>query len=400
MSSVCLIIPPSPFLGDEKRQPPLGILYVAAGMERAGQRVELVDLRGVTKPLWEGLIPKRKSYGITATTPEYPQALAIARMLKRRGSCTVTLGGVHATALPNAIDRIFDCVFIGEYELGSDVDSIPYPARHLLPRESFVSDKLCRAGEAATTVVASRGCAFDCSFCSSKSMWGRHVRYRSVENVVAELRLLRDDYGIHQVRFHDDTLTLNRRWMLDFCEALKFEGIHWRAATRVDRAERELLVAMRDAGCYELAFGVEDPDQRVLDLHNKGIKSESIYEALATAQEVGIETRIYLMIGLPGQDEHTAKRLIKFIEDVNPTAADLSTFVPFPGSDVYRNPGKYGIHINGTDWGDYVFTRGLYGSEAEKDFIFRHDILSNESLKAQRKIVLDHIKARKLVLNA
>jgi hypothetical protein len=92
--------------------------------------------------------------------------------------------------------------------------------------------------------------------------------------------------------------------------------------------------------------------------------------------------------------------LIDFIERVEPTVADLSTFVPFPGSDVYNNPAKYGITLKYTPWDDYVFTRGLYGDELSKDFIYQHDKLSNESLKQQRKEILDHIKKRHIELKA
>lgn len=399
-NSIVLIIPPSPFLGDEKRQPPLGILYVAAYMEKCGLNVRIADLRGVKDGAWLDLIPACDRYGITATTPEYPFAVGIAMLLKGLyRDCHITLGGVHGSALPKTIERpLFDTVVIGEGDGTAPLDERPFPARHLLPRESFVSSKLCEAGEDATTVMVSRGCAFDCSFCSSKAMWGRKVRYRSVGNVISELQMLKDDYGIHQIRFHDDTMTVNKPWIMEFCKAMKPLNIRWRAATRVDHSSPDMLQAMFDAGCYELAYGIEDPDQGVLDLNNKWVKTKDIYKAIATAKRIGYKIRLYLMIGLPGQGEGTSKRLIDFINRVSPDVADLSTFVPFPGSDVYNNPDKYGVKLLDIPWDDYVFTRGLYGNECEKDFIYIHDKLSNESLKRQRREVLDFIKKRSLAL--
>jgi radical SAM superfamily enzyme YgiQ (UPF0313 family) len=386
-------------LGDEKRQPPLGILYVAACMERQGIGVEVADLRSVPGPEWMDRLPECGRYGITATTPEYPYAVGIAMLLKSRNSgCDVMLGGAHATAMHGETDSVFDRSHIGGYEDGGDMDDIPFPARHLLPRESFISPKLCESGEDATTVMVSRGCAFKCSFCSSQAMWGRNVRYRSVGNVIKELQLLKDEYGVKQIRFHDDTMTINKPWIMEFCREMGKLGLRWRAATRVDRSSADMLQAMFDAGCYEMAYGIEDPDQNVLDINNKGIKTKDIYKALATAKRIGLKTRLYLMIGLPGQDKHTASRLIDFIDRVEPTVADLSTFVPFPGSDVYNNPTKYGIRLLDTPWDDYVFTRGLYGDECNKDFIYEHDKLSNDSLKRQRKEVLDYIKKRRLAL--
>jgi anaerobic magnesium-protoporphyrin IX monomethyl ester cyclase len=229
-------------------------------------------------------------------------------------------------------------------------------------------------------------------------MWGRNVRYRSVGNVIEELQLLKNDYGVKQIRFHDDTMTINKPWIMEFCREMGKLGLRWRAATRVDRSSADMLQAMFDAGCYEMAYGIEDPDQTVLDINNKGVKTKDIYKALATAKRIGFKTRLYLMIGLPGQDENTSRRLIDFIDRVEPTVADLSTFVPFPGSDVFNNPHKYGIILNNTPWDDYVFTRGLYGDETDKDFIYQHDKLSNGSLKRQRKEVLDYIKTRRLAL--
>jgi radical SAM superfamily enzyme YgiQ (UPF0313 family) len=404
--SIVLIIPPSPFLGDEKRQPPLGILYVAAYLEQQRLNVRIIDLRSVPSSGWMDKIPVCGRYGITATTPEYPYAVLIAEGLKLRDKmmdkkCHISLGGVHGTALAGTIERtLFDTVVIGEGDGTAPLDERPFPARHLLPRESFISDKLCEAGESATTVMVSRGCAFDCSFCSSKAMWGRNVRYRSVGNVIAELQMLKREYGIHQIRFHDDTMTVNKPWIMEFCGAVAPLNLRWRAATRVDRSSADMLQAMFDAGCYELAYGIEDPDQDVLNINNKGVKTKDIYKALATAKRIGFKTRLYLMIGLPGQDDKTAKRLIDFIERVEPTVADLSTFVPFPGSDVYNNPDKYDIKLKDTPWDDYVFTRGLYGDECAKDFIYQHDRLSNESLKQQRKEILDHIKKRHIELKA
>lgn len=401
MKKVVLIIPPSPFLGDELRNPPLGILYVAAYMAKHGLDVRMVDLRTVPESEWMDKIPDCHSYGITATTPEYPYALKIARILKSwNPKCRLVLGGVHATALPDSVDPVFDMIRTGEYDRcpGENLDSIPFPARHLLPRKSFISDKLCGGGD-ATTLIVSRGCAYDCSFCSSKMMWNRKVQYRSVRNVLDEMYHLTYTYGIKRFRFHDDTMTMNKSWIMEFCKRVARYGYRWRTATRVNHSDRDVLQAMYDAGCYDIAFGIEDPCDEVLRINGKRISVNDMYRAIGAAKAAGLKIRLFLMIGLPGQDENTSKRINDFIDSTEPDAVDLSTFVPFPGCDIYNHPDKYGITLKNVPWDDYVFTRGLYGDEYKKDFPYQHDKLSNESLKRQRKEILDHIMKYKMDLN-
>ena len=418
---IILIIPPSLFLGDQKRNPSLGIMYIASYLETNGFLVEIIDLRNIEERGWLNFVPQNEIYGITATTPEYPTVLKLAKLLKRRDSkCKIILGGVHGTA--SKVDEIFDSVIIGEGELSiidaindyeknnlknvyeakliKNISDLPFPARHLLPKDSFISKYLCEKGEDATSIIASRGCPFNCSFCAIDSIWKRRLRYRSPENVSLEIHDIINKYNIKQFRFQDDTLTSNKKWVFEFCDAIKDLNIKWRANTRIDFAEKDVLKKMFNAGCYELDFGIEDVSQNVLDINNKGVNVNEIYEAIHNTKEAGIKVRAFLMIGLPGQESDVSKNMIDFIKKTNPDAVDLSTFVPLPGSDIYNNPEKYNIKLKKQlDFGDYVFTVGLYKDEDERDFVFTHDKLSNEDLKKHRKEILEFIQERNMVLN-
>ena len=430
MKSICLIIPPSPFLGDQKRNTPLGILYVAASLIEYGYDVQMADLRNVAQSTWRHdfakNIPVCDVYGITATTPEYPFAVKIAGALRHRIPDAIVLGGMHVTAVGSA-DPVFDSVIIGEGEISilklmNDVEagtlqpeyrspliapkkfyvSTLEPARHLLPEPSFINTELCEKGERATAIIASRGCPFDCSFCASSTMWNRLLRYRDPREVYYEIKKIIDVYGVRQFRFQDDTLTANKNWVIEFCDIIDANNLNikWRANSRVDFMDGAVLQRMYDAGCYELDFGVEDISQRVLDINNKKVMVQDIYNSLQLTKDIGIKTRVFLMIGLPGQGNDVATKMIQFIEDVAPDAVDLSTFVPMPGSDVYNNPDKYGIVLHeDVDFSDYVFTLGLYGDEADRDFIFEHDVLENDELKMHRAEILLYIKKRNMVLN-
>lgn len=417
---ISLIIPPSPFLGDQKRNPPLGIMYIAAYLEQNNYSIKLTDLRDLDHDEWLSHIPEGDIYGITATTPEYPYAIEIARQIKKNG-VVVVLGGVHASADPLGVDPIFDKVVIGEGEyaiinvindvkngvekryyttpLIKDINTLPFPARHLLNYDSFISSKLTVKDQPATAITGSRGCPYNCAFCVSKLMWDRKVRFRTPENIIEEIKTIIDRYGVKHFRFQDDTITASKKWLTSLCEKLKPLGIVWRAATRVDRAQVELLQIMKDAGCYEIDYGIETISDNVLELNNKQITVKQIYQAVENARLAGLETRLFFMIGLPGQDINIADDIINFIEIAKPNAVDVSTFIPFPGSDIYNNPQKYNIKILTKDFTKYVITQGLYGDEAERSFIFEHDILTNEELKSLRKKLLLYIKNYNLILN-
>ncbi len=417
------ILAPLPFLGDPKRNAPLGAMYLAAVTEQAGYDTVITDLRDKNSDSCLSLIPEADVYAFSATTPEYHYCCKIARLLKERNRDALTvIGGVHPTVCPDDIDSCFDAVAIGEGEraiidilndfengkrlrfyrsrLTSDLSGLPYPARHLLPRESFVSYSLVEKNKAATSVMVSRGCVFHCAFCASESMWHQKSRYRPVEDVIGEIKELKEKYGIEQLRFQDDSLAINKKWIFEFCKALKSLDLVWRANARIENSSEDVISAMKDAGCDELGYGIESLEQEVLDKCNKKMKVAEAVACLKNARKLKMKTRVFLIIGLPGQDQNVAKNMINFIKDIRPCGVDLSTFVPFPGSDIYKNPSKYGIRIkDNVDFDDFVMTRGLFGDEKNKDFVFVHDKLTSDELKALRDEILSFVKSYNLDLN-
>lgn len=418
---IVLIIPPNPFLGDQKRNCPLGILYIAGVLEQEGHHPEVVDLRCLEDGEWLKKIPQADIYGITTSTPEYLLACKVARFIKNSyGGCMV-LGGVHPTVLSDKIDRVFDKVVIGEGERAildvlkdyrngvkkrfyqspviENLDDIPLPARHLLPIDSVVNDRLVTPDIPATTIVTSRGCPFNCSFCSSPRMWGRRVRFRSADNVIAEIEKIKNDYGLTHFRFQDDVMGANKKIFFEMFKKMEPLNIRWRANLHVNISNTELLEAMKQAGCFEIHYGVETISQKVLDMNNRGMKVDTIYEAVENTKRLGLRVRLFFIVGLPFEEHGIADRTIEFVKKAKPNGIDLSTFVPFPGSDVFENPSKYGIEILSRDFNDYSMSIGLYKGESEKDFIYRHSNLSNEELKDERKQLLGFIEKYNLALN-
>jgi len=211
---VNFVIPPDFFLGDDKRNAPLGTLYVAAMVRDAGYELKISDLRGIIEnDLVDQLDFDSDVYGFTSSTPSYYTTSNLAKEIKRLNKKALTvLGGIHATSLPHEIGLEFDKVVVGEGEMSflqiledyknntnsnkriyhssliENLDSIPFPARDLIPFDSaFSKDAFFINGGYAGTIITSRGCPGNCSFCGSKMIWGRRTRFRSPDNVLEEI---------------------------------------------------------------------------------------------------------------------------------------------------------------------------------------------------------------------
>lgn len=352
-----LINPPRKYLIEPEAQAPMGLLYVAAVMEQAGWEVQYVDLA------FQDDIPEADLYGITATSADYPDTIEVAKQLKPRGR-PVVLGGRHVTGMGGQIDNVFDCWVSGEGEnsiraivadfpklakgyIGSpveDLDTIPFPARHLLPvqgKNIFAYKERYWEGE-TTCLLTMRGCPYKCGFCTAG---GERVRYRSVDNVVAEIEHVIDTYGIREFRLSDDTFTLNRKRLLQLLPRMKECNIYWRASVRAYPLDPELLELMADSGCVELSYGIESGDQRVLDRVNKGITLEQSRNAMKWSKEAGITVRALMIAGLPGETPESAYKTIEFMEQTRRywDIAALTNFVPLPGSPIWERPKDFGV---------------------------------------------------------
>ena len=417
-----LIIPSNPYLDDETRNPPLGLLYIAAFMEKLGYPVHITDLRG--KQVTDFQLEDADIYGVTAASPDYLLSLEIARIIKaKKPQSWTVLGGVHASSVPQQIGPEFDKVVVGEGELAfqqvvqdfyndvqdrryyesgyiEDLDSIPFPAMHLLPSEAlFSKNAVHMGGECTGAIITSRGCPHHCSFCSSNTMWGRKVRFRSPQNVVAEIEHIIREYGITTFRFHDDTMTLNRYRFEELCKLLAPLGIQWRANARVDTSNLETLQMMKKSGCIQVGYGIESLSQKVLDKCHKGTTLQDIHLALRNVKLAELECRLFFIIGLPGEPLGFANRLEEFLEIHDPDGVNLLTFVPYPGSSVFYHPEQYDIVLKEVPLDQFIMALGLKGNEAEQPLTFVHDVMTEEQIINERKKALRVIQKRDLVKN-
>lgn len=396
---VILIIPPLPFLLEQKRNCPLGILYIAAVLERGGYEVQVKDLRDCAKDEWQS-IPLAEVYGITSTTIDFPYAVEVAEFLKERDNCRVIIGG-PATLNPDAclehgfsvvkgegeeviIPMLEQHLTITEGRPVENLDSLPFPARHLLPREAIVSTALCHEGVPATTINSSRGCPFNCTFCASPKLWGRRVRRPSPERVMEEVESLVRVYGVKELRFQDDELNLDREWLEQLAplsDLVKFRG-----SARVEARNWRYL---KEAGCYEVAIGIETANPEAHFLH-KGVTLEKTVERLWEAYEAGLQLRLCFIIGLPYDTGDISGRTIEFLKEIPPARVVLCVLSPFPGSAIGDNPKRFGL--------EHLGRAGTVSAQDEKPvFTFRLDGISTDELTYHYNKLRAHLSEEELL---
>ena len=381
---------PSPWLINDKTYLALGPLYIAAYLEKHNFKVEFSDLASKSEDQWN--IPDDADiYALGATTPQIPIAIKISRKIKKLNpKALAVIGGIHATVLPEEtlLTSDFDVCVIGEGEetmheiarkeplssikgiaykkdgkvimnerrpLIEDLDSIPYPAYHLVNILEYAPAGYKMTG----SVISSRGCPFNCIFCAQKEITKKRVRYRSVENVIGELKFLKEKYGLDTFCFEDETFTVSRKRLIDLCKEIKKLDIHFKCSGRVDRVDYELLKIMKDSGCFEIGFGIESGSQRVLDIIGKGTTVELNRKAILAAKKAGLRTMAFLMAGSPTEDDDSIEATIRFLEEVQPDACSVGMFTPYPGTDVYNDPKKYNFSfIKPEDYNKYqIFNR-------------------------------------------
>ncbi|MBW1782635.1 MAG: cobalamin-dependent protein [Deltaproteobacteria bacterium] len=364
---ITLIWPPSPFLIDQRAFPPLGVLYLAAYLEANGVQVEVADMTDREDDLEAALIPHTGAdlYGVSSSTPQYPQSLRILDIIRRHDpEATTVIGGPHASSLPEKCLRDgFDFVVAGEgerafldlihrIEKGSvrekvisapsirDLDSIPFPARHLIDLTSYAYDI---DGGKGTTLFTSRGCPYACAFCS-KDVWPKGVRFNSSGYVMNELRHIMDVYGFRHFLFLDDSLTLHTKRVFELCRQIEPLGIKWRCYARTSTT-KETLQAMKSAGCVEVGVGVESGSQKILDMVNKGETVEENTHFVEMCKDIGLTANVFIMIGLPGETYETVEETRRWMDRVRPQKFGFNMFMPYAGTPIYNHPEKYDIRI-------------------------------------------------------
>jgi len=366
MSKVALINPPSPYLANDAAYPPSGLLYLAAVLERDHHEVEIIDLAG--KPAWREIIPTLTAelFGITCVTPNFRIVQELSHLLPP--GIPIVIGGIHPTFLPqDVLDNIrCDCVVQGEaeviildlindlrkgtlkkvYQGGiAPIESIPKPARHLVDLHKYRP-----GGEFTTPIYTSRGCPYNCNFCSKIS--GQRYRVFPLTQVMEEIEYVMG-LGFRHILFGDDDVGIQPKRLKKMLEMLLPLKLNFRLNQDARIIDEEILALAARAGCTEISFGIESGSQRMLDLMNKRTTLESNKEAIVLTKKHGMRAKAYFVVNFPGEDDESIRETLDFAEQTRPDKWLLSSFAPLPGSDTFQNPSKYDITWMSSVWEDY-----------------------------------------------
>jgi len=372
---------------------PLGIAYIAAVLEKIGIEVKIIDCAiGISfNKLFEIIKNWRPDIiGITSTTPSFIKAKYTAEFIRKNIPETkILIGGAHVTAMPKETieTNLFDIGIMGEGEvtieelfrnyrngvfeklneiLGivykddegthindyrpyiQNLNSIPLPARHLLPNPGLYrpTPASCRKVPYAV-IISSRGCPSQCTFCDRK-VFGEQFRMRSASNIVQEIERLISNYGVKEIRFFDDTFTLNKQRVYEMCDELDRRKIKisWTCLTQVKYVGGHLLKRMKKAGCWQVLYGFESGDDRMLKLLKKGNTVEMNRRAVRLTKEAGLEVRGDFIVGTPGETWESLEKTVRFAIDMKLDYAHFNKFIPFPGTEIYGQLIKNGYNFD------------------------------------------------------
>ncbi len=325
--------------------------------------------------------------GITSTTSMVPDAYRIARIAKAQSrDIKVIMGGPHATFTPEITltespetdyvvrgegESIFSNLldfFAGKKDLMDikgasfrtgtgifnappeplirNVDEIPEPALDLLPMKKY------RVGNNEfATIVTSRGCPYNCMFCSSSLQFGKVWRGHSAERVMRELETLKYKYGKSEIEFLDDTFTLNMKRASILAEMIRKEGldITWSASARVNLFNRDIAESMKKAGAHTVYFGIESGVQKTLDFIGKGINLQMAATSVRNAKEAGLRSLGSFIIGFPDDTEDEIRRTISFSKKLGVSFAQFTVATPYPGTRLWDYARERNLITTG-DW--------------------------------------------------
>jgi len=369
----------SPFTEGEKL-PPLGLAYLAAVLRKNGYEVSIIDnyLERIPE---DNVIKKIKRYnpsmvGLTCTSTTYLSSLHLAKKVKEEMAIPIIFGGPHPTVLRERIlqhpfvdfivigegehtllelvgkiltrddkrdikgimhRKANDTVFTGSRPFIQNLDSLPHPALELLPMAKYPRTEVC-SRKPALSINTSRGCTFNCSFCSVHSIWGRRFRYFSSSWVLDEIERLVDTYGAKGIYFREDNFTINSKRVTDICNGIleRHLDLVWVCESRVDLVYPKLLEKMKKAYCETIWFGAESGSQRVLNLINKGITVEQTKKAVNMCRKTKIKVGLSFMIGIPGETMEDMKKTLKLAKELDPDYCWFNIFIGIPFSPLYN----------------------------------------------------------------
>ncbi|MFH0753223.1 MAG: radical SAM protein [Candidatus Omnitrophota bacterium] len=419
--------------------PNMGTLYLAAIAEHLGHQVRMFDcdVDDLSVQNVAFLLAKEgyEIVGITATSPIFHKAEELARLLKESGcKIKVLIGGTHINIFKKDVfSDCFDYGFFGESERNfeqflkilergdldfstmkgfiyrdhgqvvqtvagemiTDLDSLPFPAVHLLNLDHYISTFGRKyKPKRVISIVPTRGCPFKCVFCSEARL-NNKLRCRSPKNVVDEMEHWHKTLGVSHFWFAESNITLVRERIEGICHEIirRKLNITFEGATRADLVDEKLFRLMKSAGLIRISYGLETGSPRIMKIIRKEESLEDIRRAIQLSDSLDIETNVSAMIGLPGDTRESVNETINFIRD---TPGILYTTFgianPYPGSEMYdwALVGKHGFQLIEKEYSQY--------SRYERSPVKVNDLGPEDLLRLQRIGLLKiHLKPRRMI---
>jgi len=363
---------------DKFLQYPLFLAYSASQLQKEGHSVSYIDSviqdYDLPRTLSEAKQAQPDVIFMETTTPSIEADYQNLTALKNATGARIVVGGPHATyfhravieecpAIDVAIRHEFDTkiarvaanlhnladvagityrdgasiVDNGDGELTADLDMLPFPDRETIPWKWYLEAWYSR--QPFMNIMTARGCPYQCSFCLwPQNMYGHKQRFRSIDNVISEIRYLVDTYGVKELNVDDGTFTTNRTRVIEFCRRLRQEKINliWTCNGRVDNVDDEMLSEMKRSGCKMIRLGIESGSQEVLDKIKKGLTLKQIEDGVRMVKRHRIQTIGGFMFGFPYDSRKTIEETIRFAKKVSPDQVQFSIAMCYPGTSLYE----------------------------------------------------------------
>lgn len=390
-----------------------GLAYIASVLKANGHTVKLEVIE--SKKDYRKLLRSMQLYrpgvvGFTSVSSQFPYVKEMASLIKAQHNCVVVCGGIHPTIFPECLieSSDLDGLFVGESEFSflefvnkvmrgedykdndnfcyrkngalvknrlkqrtADLDEFGFPDRQVYDYQKVIDRQ-----QGMVSIMCMRGCPFQCSYCSNHAIakvYGQErnmIRYRSVDNCIAEIREISNNYSFKTIWFIDDLFIMNKGWLSEFLNRYKSEfNFPFMCNLRLDLCTKEIVAILKGAGCYKVLVAVESANDRIRrEVMNRTMSKEAMRNSVSWLKEAGIQVLVSNIIGVPGETEDTIRETIEFNKALNPTIAAVNIFFPY----------------NGTVLGDYCRKNNLVKS-AKRDICERQEsILNLKTVSARR----------------
>lgn len=423
MTEVLLIIPPFNY-GELSEAgpvyPSIGVLYVAAVLEKEGYEVGIIDMfaEGYQENKLKSFLndDELKIVGFSCVSATFKICLKMLRLVKKlRPEVKTLVGGPHVTVLTEQAMKN-DCIdfgVLGEGDYTSlelvnylikgegvlknikgicfkdkdrlvmtdkrpfikNLDELPFPAYHLLPMDKYRSYGVFDSGRKTASMITSRGCPFKCIYCCSSKLFGGKWRSMSAEKAIEHIKKLHDEFGVEHIYFQDDEFTVDHQRVMDICDWMieNTPDLTWECLTRVSHVNDKLLERMSEAGCQSIMYGIEVGYSSGLKRIKKGITLKQAIDAINLTKEHCMLAKASFIIGFPWESRKEVKQTIDFAVSLDADYSFFTILCPFPTTEVYEQIKEERLFIDN-------FSFDMYSGMPAPESLVKTRHLSSEEL--------------------